>query len=116
MQGSDPGPQSNNVADRRTDYFSRTGRHGNIPLFSNLRSSRRPAGSRFTNATNNYRIDAILTMAESKGLLKILSRPRVVTQNNITAVVKQGFRIPVVTAPSWAAHRTDDLRRGCTAA
>jgi len=31
-------------------------------------------------------------------LLKILSRPRVVTQNNIQALVRQGVRIPVVTA------------------
>jgi type IV pilus assembly protein PilQ len=44
------------------------------------------------------RIDLILSMAESRGLLKILSRPRVVTQNNIQAVVKQGVRVPVVTA------------------
>jgi type IV pilus assembly protein PilQ len=49
------------------------------------------------NASNAVRLDAILTMAESRGLLKILSRPRVVTQNNIQAVVKQGVRIPVVT-------------------
>ena len=40
----------------------------------------------------------MLTMAESRGLLKILSRPRVVTQNNIQAIVKQGVRVPVVTA------------------
>jgi len=37
-------------------------------------------------------------MAESRGLLKILSRPRVVTQNNLQATVKQGVKIPVVTA------------------
>jgi len=49
------------------------------------------------NVTNNIRIDAILTMAESRGLLKILSRPRVVTQNNIQALVKQGVRVPIVT-------------------
>jgi type IV pilus assembly protein PilQ len=36
-------------------------------------------------------------MAESRGLVKILSRPRVITQNNIQALVKQGSRIPVVT-------------------
>lgn len=71
---------------------------GQIPLFSNLPAIGPTSGIAFSNATNNYRIDAILTMAESKGLLKILSRPRVVTQNNITAVVKQGFRLPVVTA------------------
>lgn len=70
---------------------------GNIPLFSNLGVPNAPVAFGITNATNNYRIDAILTMAENKGLAKILSRPRVVTQNNITAVVKQGFKIPVVT-------------------
>ena len=32
------------------------------------------------------------------GLVKILSRPRVVTQNNAAALVRQGVRIPVVTA------------------
>src|SRR6267378_7954924 len=37
-------------------------------------------------------------MAESRGLLKILSRPRIVTQNNIQAVVRQGVKIPVVTS------------------
>ncbi len=72
--------------------------NGQIPLFSNLPALGPTSGLAFSNATNNYRIDAILTMAESKGLLKILSRPRVVTQNNITAVVKQGYRLPVVTA------------------
>ena len=48
-------------------------------------------------ASNSVRLDAVLTMAEKRGLLKILSRPRVVTQNNIQAVVKQGVRVPVVT-------------------
>ena len=57
----------------------------------------RPAVCQFVNATNNMRIDLILTMAESRGLLKVLSRPRVVTQNNIQAVVKQGVRVPIVT-------------------
>jgi type IV pilus assembly protein PilQ len=76
-------------------YFTQA---GTIPLFSNLAAPGPTSGLAFSNATNNYRIDAILTMAESKGLAKILSRPRVVTQNNITAVVKQGFRIPIVTA------------------
>jgi type IV pilus assembly protein PilQ len=54
-------------------------------------------GFSFTNGSSNYRIDAVLTLAESRGLLKILSRPRVVTQNNIQAIVRQGFRVPVVT-------------------
>jgi type IV pilus secretin PilQ/predicted competence protein len=71
---------------------------GSIPLFSNLGATGPTSGLSLINATGNMRIDAILTAAESRGLLKILSRPRVVTQNNIQAVVKQGVKVPVVTA------------------
>jgi type IV pilus assembly protein PilQ len=68
-----------------------------IPLFSNLGVTQPTSGLTFINASNNVRIDAILSMAESRGLLKVLSRPRVVTQNNIQALVKQGVRVPIVT-------------------
>jgi type IV pilus assembly protein PilQ len=68
-----------------------------IPLFSNLASTAPTSGLTFVNASNSVRIDAVLTMAESRGLLKVLSRPRVVTQNNIQALVKQGVRVPIVT-------------------
>jgi type IV pilus assembly protein PilQ len=68
-----------------------------IPMFSNLGLTSPTSGLSFLNASSNVRIDAILTMAESRGLLKILSRPRVVTQNNIQALVKQGVRVPIVT-------------------
>ena len=68
-----------------------------IPLFSNLGVNSPTSGFQIVNATNNLRIDFVLSMAESRGLLKILSRPRVVTQNNIQAVVKQGVRIPITT-------------------
>jgi type IV pilus assembly protein PilQ len=68
-----------------------------IPLFSNMPVPSPTSGLSLSNLGANYRLDFVLTMAESRGLLKILSRPRVVTQNNIQAVVRQGFRIPVVT-------------------
>jgi len=68
-----------------------------IPLFSSLPVTSPTSGLTFVNASNNVRIDAVLTMAESRGLLKILSRPRVVTQNNIQALVRQGVRVPIVT-------------------
>jgi len=72
---------------------------GQIPLFSNLAAGPGPtSGLTLLTMGHNYRIDTILTAAESRGLLKILSRPRVVTQNNIQALVRQGVRIPVVTA------------------
>jgi type IV pilus assembly protein PilQ len=79
-------------------YITNTGTSGStIPLFSNLGSTAPSSGLSFITASNNVRIDAILSMAESRGLLKILSRPRVVTQNNIQALVKQGVRVPIVT-------------------
>ena len=68
-----------------------------IPLFSNLGSTSPSSGLSFVNASNTVRIDAVLSLAESRGLLKVLSRPRVVTQNNIQALVKQGVRVPIVT-------------------
>ncbi len=68
-----------------------------IPLFSNLGSTAPTSGLTFINASNTVRIDAVLSLAESRGLLKVLSRPRVVTQNNIQALVKQGVRVPIVT-------------------
>jgi type IV pilus secretin PilQ/predicted competence protein len=77
-----------------------------IPLFSNLGVTGPSSGLSFVNATNNMRIDMILTMAESRGLLKVLSRPRIVTQNNIQAVVKQGVKIPIMTAASLGTPPT----------
>ena len=68
-----------------------------IPLFSNLGVTSPTSGLGFQTSTANIRLDAILTMAESRGLLKVLSRPRVVTQNNIQALVRQGVRVPIVT-------------------
>ena len=69
-----------------------------IPLFSNLGAVGPNSGLSLTNIIGNYRLDAVLTAAESRGLLKILSRPRITTQNNIQALIRQGVRIPVVTA------------------
>jgi type IV pilus assembly protein PilQ len=68
-----------------------------IPLFSNLGVTQPSSGLTFLNASNTVRLDFQLSMAESRGLLKVLSRPRVVTQNNIQALVKQGVRVPIVT-------------------
>ncbi|HUO17487.1 MAG TPA: type IV pilus secretin PilQ [Verrucomicrobiae bacterium] len=68
-----------------------------IPLFSNLVPTSPTSGLQFVNASNNMQIDLVLEAAESRGLLKVLSRPRIVTQNNIQSIVKQGVRVPIVT-------------------
>jgi type IV pilus assembly protein PilQ len=80
-----------------TTSSSGAGSGATIPLFSNLGSTSPTSGLTFLNASNTVRIDAVLSMAESRGLLKVLSRPRIVTQNNILAQVKQGVRVPIVT-------------------
>ena len=70
----------------------------NIPLFSNFPASGATTGFSFSNITKSYGIDAILTAAENHNLAKVLSRPRVVTQSNQKAEVKQGVKLPVATA------------------
>ncbi len=94
------GPSPTTVGGLTPGYITvpGTGSTGNsIPLFSNLGSTSPSSGLSFVNASNTVRIDAVLSLAESRGLLKVLSRPRVVTQNNIQALVKQGVRVPIVT-------------------
>jgi type IV pilus assembly protein PilQ len=71
---------------------------GGIPLFSNLAALNPTTALAIqTGASQTYQLDFALTMAESRGLAKILSRPRVITQNNVKAEVKQGIRLPIVT-------------------
>ena len=77
---------------------SSAGTAASIPLFSNFPAPGPSSGINLFNIGRSYRLDFLLTMAENRGLVKILSRPRVVTQNNAAALVRQGVRIPVVTA------------------
>jgi type IV pilus secretin PilQ/predicted competence protein len=69
----------------------------NIPLFTNLPATGATTGFSISNITKTYGIDAILTAAENHNLAKVLSRPRVVTQSNVKAEVKQGVKLPVAT-------------------
>ena len=79
-------------------FITAPGATGSIPLFSDLGATNPTGGIEFSNATAGFRLDFILTAAESRGLVKILSRPHITTFNNISAMIKQGSRIPVVTA------------------
>jgi type IV pilus assembly protein PilQ len=95
--GSSPTTTNNLTPNYITVPGSGSTSGSSIPLFSNLGSTSPTSGLTFISASNTVRIDAVLSMAESRGLLKVLSRPRVVTQNNIQAFVKQGVRVPIVT-------------------
>ena len=67
------------------------------PLASNFRANAPTSGFLFGHISPNFALDVILTAAEERNIAKILSKPRLVTQNNITAEVKQGTKIPVQT-------------------
>ncbi len=81
----------------KTGPFPLANTSGQMPLFSNFGVLNPTSGFEILNAGHSYALDLYLSAAEQRGLLKILSRPRVVTQNNVTALVRQGYRLPVVT-------------------
>jgi type IV pilus assembly protein PilQ len=68
-----------------------------IPLNTNLGASAPTSGASFAHASPNFALDFIISAAESKGVGKLLSRPKVITQNNERAVVKQGTKVPIQT-------------------
>jgi type IV pilus assembly protein PilQ len=70
---------------------------GSIPLNSNLPANTPTSGFSYSFGTNNFALDLIITAAEEKGVGKLLSKPKVITQNNQKATVKQGTKIPVQT-------------------
>jgi len=68
-----------------------------IPLNTNLGAGAPTSGFGFSHRSPNFAIDFYISAAESKGVGKLLSKPRVVTQNNEKATVKQGTKIPIQT-------------------
>ncbi|PYQ13827.1 MAG: hypothetical protein DMH00_03265 [Acidobacteria bacterium] len=53
-------------------------------------------GVNFGNVLNSFNINAQLDAFEQSGDVKILSAPKVVTQNNQSAIIEQGTQIPIV--------------------
>lgn len=68
-----------------------------IPLVTNLGATAPTSGLTFATQGHNYAIDFILSLMESRGVGKVLSEPRGVTQNNEKLTVKQGTQIPIQT-------------------
>lgn len=70
---------------------------GNMPLLTNLGAASPTSGFSYIFQNGNFALDEILTAAEDRGVGKLLSKPKVITQNNEKATVKQGTKIPVST-------------------
>jgi type IV pilus assembly protein PilQ len=68
-----------------------------MPLISNLPAGVPTSGIEYALSNKNFALDLIITAAENRGVGKLLSKPKVITQNNEKATVKQGTKIPVQT-------------------
>ena len=68
-----------------------------IPYNVNLGAGVPTSGFGFIQRSPNFSIDLFISAAEAKGVGKLLSKPKVITQNNEKATVKQGTKIPIQT-------------------
>jgi type IV pilus assembly protein PilQ len=68
-----------------------------LPLNVNLGAGVPTSGLFLGHRSPNFAVDFFITAAESKGVGKLLSKPRVVTQNNEKAIIKQGQKVPIQT-------------------
>ena len=68
-----------------------------LPLATSFGAGIPTSGFGFEHRSPNFAIDFFITAAEAKGVGKLLSKPRIVTQNNEKAVIKQGVKLPIQT-------------------
>ncbi|MGA7626454.1 MAG: type IV pilus secretin PilQ [Candidatus Acidiferrales bacterium] len=76
---------------------STTPSNGSLPLLTNLGATTPTSGLSYVFQNGKFALDEIITAAEERGVGKLISKPKVITQNNQKAVVKQGTKIPVQT-------------------
>jgi type IV pilus assembly protein PilQ len=76
---------------------SGNGVNSGLPLSTFLSAGTPTSGFSFLHRSPNFALDFVITAAEAKGVGKLLSKPKVITQNNERAIVKQGTKIPIQT-------------------
>jgi len=68
-----------------------------MPLATNLGATAATSGLTYLFTSPNFALDFMLSAMESRGVGKILSEPKGITQNNQKLTVKQGTQIPIQT-------------------
>jgi type IV pilus assembly protein PilQ len=68
-----------------------------LPFNVNLGAGVPTSGLFFGHRSPNFAVDLFISAAEAKGVGKLLSKPKVITQNNEKATVKQGTKVPIQT-------------------
>jgi len=87
------GPVTQGPTDPRSSVTERTGTAVNLPV----PGASSALGLSLGAINGAFGIDMAITALERQGKVKILSTPRVTTQNNKQAEVTQGFQIPIQT-------------------
>jgi type IV pilus assembly protein PilQ len=73
------------------------GPQSGLPLATSLGAGVPSSGLGYSFRSANFALDFFITAAETKGVGKLLSKPRIVTQNNEKAIVQQGVKLPIQT-------------------
>ncbi|PYR98280.1 MAG: hypothetical protein DMG16_21315 [Acidobacteria bacterium] len=68
-----------------------------LPLISNFPAAATAGLSFLIQPGGDILLDEIIGVSEARGTAKLISRPRVTTQNNVAATIQQGTQIPVQT-------------------
>jgi len=61
-------------------------------------------GFHFANVLNTFSLDLALSAFESEGLVRVVSAPRVQTQDNVSASIQSGFQIPYQTRVNFTTN------------
>jgi type IV pilus assembly protein PilQ len=95
--GGNPIGGSNSPITRTTTPIFSNGGGNSIPLFSNFPAAGANVGTTYAFTSPHFDLDFVITAAEQKGTGKLLSRPKIVTQNNKLGKIQQGVQIPIQT-------------------
>jgi type IV pilus assembly protein PilQ len=96
VMGGDSAVGASSVSNTPPPFLT-SGGSSSLPLNSNLGAGAPTSGLFLGHRSPNFAVDFFITAAEAKGVGKLLSKPKVITQNNEKATVKQGTKIPIQT-------------------
>ena len=96
IAGGDSTVGTSNVSNTPAPFYTSAGTTS-LPLNTNLGAGAPTSGLFLGHRSPNFAIDFFITASEAKGVGKLLSKPKVITQNNEKATVKQGTKIPIQT-------------------
>jgi type IV pilus assembly protein PilQ len=96
LAGGDSAVGTSNVSNFNPLIYTTAGT-SSIPLNTNLGAGAPTSGLFLGHRSPNFSVDFFITASEAKGVGKLLSKPKVITQNNEKATVKQGTKILIQT-------------------